>query len=450
MKHQMTSLAALTLMLMVGSRSVIAQQGSSASSQQAQQLQSLRELHDNGLLSDDEYRAKLQALNPSTPGPTAVSPPQIAVRIAEIPDPSLGMKAALVRLPADWKFSGEVSRRAGCTSKGPAIKYTAQSADGKTGFEMYPAFAWNWFESNPRMAEGARQRGCAVLPINTAADFLNRIVLPKLRPGAQLIEMLQLGPQGQAKLKEQLLQLHESSVRMGASYGMSPEKSLQVSDDLLDGARAHIVYTRGGQSVEEIIRAVVHCNVGHHAGNRFVNQPPWMEASCWTQSLNLARVPQGQWESMQPVMSKVALMVNPDWDQKIAQISAQQFKASEDAEKRWFNSLMAQSEIEANNRTAAWAAGERARQISVDRSIAEDRASQAAMDRSAIQTEQYSLGIKTYYNPSTGQTFNASNQYNYTYQRASDGLIVQTNDPTINPSDYDRAGEVYNPVTSVP
>jgi hypothetical protein len=94
---------------------------------------------------------------------------------------------------------------------------------------------------------------------------------------------------------------------------------------------------------------------------------------------------------------------------------------------------MQQSAAQAAARTQQWQANEAARQTSVDNSIANARAQQNALDRSAVETEKYALGVQTVVDPNTGQTTNVSNQYSHTVQRQSDGKIFQYNDPSFDP-----------------
>jgi hypothetical protein len=149
--------------------------------------------------------------------------------------------------------------------------------------------------------------------------------------------------------------------------------------------------------------------------------------------MGLSRAPKGQLDSMMPLFSKVALTINPAWDQRVAQIQAQRTQQIIDESWREHNQLMQQSQAAADARTQQWKANEAARQASVDSSMANARAQQNAMDKSAIETEKYALGVQTVVNPNTGQAMNVSNQYSHTVQRQSDGKVFQYNDPNFDP-----------------
>ncbi len=443
MKHTMRFLAAVVVVMLACVSMMLSQQQSTASPAQQKQLAALKELRDNGVLSEGEYQAKVQAVMAAAPAPTTSS--SDGMRTVDITDPGLGMVAGSVQFPADWKFAGTVARGGGCTSNG-GIRYSAQSADGNTAFEKFPNYAWSW-NSNPNFANGMRQRGCTVAPILTAADFLKEIMIPKLRPDAQIIDIGPLAPEVQVQLDAQLKQLRESSIRLGAQYGHSPEQSAWIASPLLDGARARIAYVRAGQPVEEMLRAIIDCTTGHQPSG--FNRPPAQTATCATRVMGLARAPKGQLDNMMPVFSKIALTVNPAWDQRVAQIQMQRTQQMIDESWREHNQMMQQSAAAFAAQTQRWQANEAARQASVDSSIANARAQQNAMDRSAIETEKYALGVQTVVNPTTGQTANVSNQYSHNVQRQSDGKIFQYNDPAFDPRLWADPTQIFTEMPTV-
>jgi hypothetical protein len=431
------------LFVLVCATTMSSQQQPTASPAQQKQLSALRDLRDSGVLSPDEYQAKVQAVMAApTPPPAAGSS---ALRSAEIADPGLGMTAATLQFPAGWRFAGVVARAGSCATAG-GIRYSVQTPDGNTAFVKFPNYSWSWY-TNPYMANGMKQRGCTVAPILSAADFLREIMIPNLRPDAQVIDIGPLAPAIQAQLDAQLKQMREGSVRMGASYGYSPEQSERISGSIVDGARAHIAYARSGQPVEEILRAVIVCNT-HQQGPGF-NTPPSQSALCHTQFMGLIRAPKGTLESMAPLFDKVALQINPAWDQRVAQIQNQQSQRMIDESWREHNQRMQESQAAADARTQQWKANEAIRQGQVDSAIANDRAQQNAMDRSAIETEKYALGVQTVVNPNTGQTTNVSNQYSHTVQRQSDGTIFQYNDPAFDPRQWADPTQIFTEMPTV-
>jgi hypothetical protein len=59
-------------------------------------------------------------------------------------------------------------------------------------------------------------------------------------------------------------------------------------------------------------------------------------------------------------------------------------------------------------------------------------------DGAAHNTVNYSLDRKDYINPSTGQTINASSEYNHQWMSSDGSTLIQTNDHS-----YDPNGAVY-------
>jgi hypothetical protein len=280
-------------------------------------------------------------------------------------------------------------------------------------------------------------------------------MIPKLRPNAQIITVGPLAPEGQARLDAQRQQMIEGTVRNGAAKGFSREQSLKIIGPTLDGGRAHITYSHAGQPIEDWLTAVIQCNV--HYPKATYNQPAGENAQCSTQFMSVARAPQGQMETMKPVFNKIALKINPAWDQRMGQIIAQQGRQQEAASWASFNSMMQQNAAAQDARTqqhnafmqqqdanfANSQARIQANQQNFARGQAQVQANQDAMTHSAVETEKYALGIHTVQNPTTGATTNVNNGYKYTYQRSSDGKIFQTDDPNLKPGDYDRAGETW-------
>jgi hypothetical protein len=124
-------------------------------------------------------------------------------RKVEVADPQYQMTAYTLDIPASWKFAGTIARVPGCHGNGAAIKYTAQSTDGLSAVAVMPGAAWSW-ASSPAMQKSMEATNCAAIDIDNAASFLVNIVVPNLRPGAKVVAMLPLKPEGQASLAEQL------------------------------------------------------------------------------------------------------------------------------------------------------------------------------------------------------------------------------------------------------
>ena len=95
-----------------------------------------------------------------------------ALTTATFNDPSLGVKAFTITIPAGWKLQGTVLRGPECNPISSPV-FRAYSADGLTEMRMLPAFSWTFHPAlNMRTVQGC-------LPIKqtlTAAQFLDHFV----------------------------------------------------------------------------------------------------------------------------------------------------------------------------------------------------------------------------------------------------------------------------------
>jgi hypothetical protein len=72
------------------------------------------------------------------------------------------------------------------------------------------------------------------------------------------------------------------------------------------------------------------------------------------------------------------------------------------------------------------------------RAMANDAATQNAIDASAHATALYSLDRQDFKNPNTGQTIEASSQFNHQWISSDGSTLIQTNDHSFDPN-----GQVY-------
>ncbi|MGA3211051.1 MAG: SHOCT domain-containing protein [Terriglobales bacterium] len=393
--------------------------GAQSGSAQQNQLDSLRELRENGLLTDEEYRAKVQALTAGA-SQAAGAFANGATRTVEISDQQLGMRAATLQIPADWKFAGIIDRSRGCHGTGPEAKTVAESADGLTGIEVYPSLGWTYGNGSGRQA--ANRNGCGPMPMSTAAEFLQRIVLPTLRPNATLDQIGPLYPEGQAAVRDALHKMQE-----GANAEFNQFRSLYVrpAEHILDGAIARVHYTVNGHEVDETIGTRVHCAARYFRNGyqpRFCNSYP----------LIILRAPRGTLEQTRPRLLAInrTYRMEPAWDQRMAMITKQQSDAMIANSNAQFQASQAASQRAADIRTQTWQQNEQARADSVANSINNSRAQQNAMNESAHATALYAGDQRAFINPQNGTEYDLSNKYSYSYLSPDGSHYAQTNDAT--------------------
>jgi hypothetical protein len=143
----------------------------------------------------------------------------------------------------------------------------------------------------------------------------------------------------------------------------------------LDGATVRLQYARDGHAVEETITAVVDCTESQMAA--MFGQPAYRRRSCSARSEVVMRAPQGHLEELTAQFKDLTktVQVNPDWQSKL---------------------------------------------------LHDQQAAFQKLDRQEFK------------NPNTGQTIEASSQYNHQWISSDGSTLIQTNDHS-----YDPNGQVY-------
>jgi len=213
----------------------------------------------------------------------------------------------------------------------------------------------------------------------------------------------------------------------------------------MDSARLHIAYTRGGRPVEEMISAVVDCTESTGVALFGSGEPPPVNRSCHTNGTNIVRAPQGRLDEtlaamQQPHFQDLTKTWHPETPWFMKAMRDQQ--AGFDAATAQFNKAAAGIRAEGQAAEDRLVANAQAQRQQMERStasaMAADQARQGAIDGAAHNTVNYSLDRKDYINPSTGQTINASSEYNHQWMSSDGSTLIQTNDHS-----YDPNGAVY-------
>jgi hypothetical protein len=165
-------------------------------------------------------------------------------------------------IPADWKLVGQVDWP---LHKGkPTLAFHVDSPDGQVGVAYLGSETWSWSEDAATRAQ-LKAQGLRVepMPLMLAADYLRSVLLPKLRPGAQVIAIEPL-PKPTGFITEQL-----SGENIAAATG-AEQTGTAVPKSSGDAARARITYLRNGVAVDEWIEIAV-----EHLQQHADNTPPW-------------------------------------------------------------------------------------------------------------------------------------------------------------------------------
>jgi len=152
-------------------------------------------------------------------------------------------------IPAGWELHGQVDWP---QHKGsPSLAFQVNSPDGRIGLEYLPRESSSWSEdAGTRTSLQALGVKVEPLPPTRAADYLQRVLLPKLRPDARVISIERL-PEIAGYLDEQLAGLNRVAQYGAGRNGLAAPKSSG------DAARARITYLRDGAPVEEWLEIAV-------------------------------------------------------------------------------------------------------------------------------------------------------------------------------------------------
>jgi hypothetical protein len=352
-----------------------------------------------------------------------------ATHSVEVIDPQYGMTVATLAVPSDWKFAGTIARDPGCHANGAAIKYTAQSPDGSTAIVVMPGVTWSW-SASPSMQQTMASMKCPAVDLDSAAKFLVNIAVPNLRPGAKIEGVLPLSADIQATLATQLATEQQQIGAMARQYGQSAPKLT------LDGANVKVQYARNGQQVEEMIRSIVDCSESQMPG--LMGQPASMKRTCMARGVTIFRAPAGQLDALIKNADFLKIVnsfqINQAWQTRLNQDQQAAFQKSQAQNNQAFQQTMQQGRDANNQLLANGQAFNQQMQAHTDQALANDRATQAATDASAHATANYALDQQDFVNPSTGQTIQASSQYNHQWLSSDGSTVIQTNDHSYDPN----------------
>jgi hypothetical protein len=302
-----------------------------------------------------------------------------------------------------------------------------------TAIVALPGVTWSW-NTSEQQRKFMEQAHCPGIDIDSAASFLVNIAVQNLHPNAKVIEVLPLLPEGQANLAKQLEQMKQSNTAMAAQYHQEPQKLT------LDGARVRVQYERDGKPVEELIVSVVSCTGSKQMA--LYGQPASEQRLCTSRGTWMTRTRQGHLDELMARPEYKALgktlTINHDWDNRLAADMQAAFQRAQAQNNAQFQANLKANQAQFDQRIQQQKQFDANLRAHTDQVLAQDRARQQAIDDSAHQTALYSLDRQEFKNPNTGQTIEASSQYNHQWVSSDGSTLIQTNDHS-----YDPNGQVY-------
>ena len=360
------------------------------------------------------------ALLPPLPG--LADPSYLRLKRAEVVDQhgfEKPLPAMSVLIPVDWTFQGEVklAQRIGDPADLVKLVFRTTSPDGRLAIELLPSWNWSWVD-DPMMRQAiqnqsamAAQLGRAptqMMPPMTARDFLSKVAVPKLRPGAKLLGIEPI-PDLDPALQSQVKQAQALASQAGLQTRLRA-----------DEARARIQLPAGKTPAEEWITAVV---ITHATamptltpGSGQMRQSATYQSSA--ESIYALRAPPGELPTHEKLFRTVisTVRVDPAWQARVTQVQA---------------SMSASNVQSAQDRSKIIAQSAEAQRRSIQGAY---EAHQKAEDKSAERFSDAMRGLQTYRNPVTGEDVKLSNQYGHAWA-SGNGEYVMSDTPGFKPGD---------------
>ena len=447
LRHLMTGMT--LIIFLIGCGIVHSQQKAQAQDIDPQKKAALDDAMRNGLLTQQEYNAKLQALKaataparpaastPARPAAPGIDPSRMAagraddgrstpkgMQTAFIHDPVLDQDAFGVRFPAKWHFQGTILQGTQCSSI-PFPVFRAFSPDGLTVLEGLPRFDWGW---GGLWRYATDQGDC--LPLKeamSAKDSLKYIsaMLNVEYIGEEPVPQYMVDA-GNANLK----QLSDAYAPLWRNSGSQPPVQTEQM------ARATVRYRNGSFTMKGLLHATVDCSQVYYT-SVVPGAPPEVSNSCWA-LVGYIHAPEAQYQAAITLLDQAGGFDIPEF------FSAWMANSNQKAQ-----AVIAGIRIEGDRALAANAAQfehtQKVRQqmheefmstMQRGTTLSMNRANEIANRNHTIASDwvDYSLDQQTVRDPNTGQINKVSSAYTYTWIDSSGTVSYQTLYPDANPN----------------
>ena len=319
------------------------------------------------------------------------------------------VEAYRVLVPSNWQAQGSVRWRpeiVSCPTHPIEASLRAVAPDGITGIEIFPINVWRWMDDPESRQIAMRGGGCPWLGVLSAPDYL-RAVLPRVRPGAQIVSAVP-DQRLAAAIDAQLRAYLEPFFRAGF-----------VKAARVDAGKFHVRYLMNGQPVDDLLTGVLKITTQESPSYSQVAQGygrPLTTFSVLAEPWMSARAPQGQLDPLLPVFGAVIASITPNLVlvQAVQTVSNNIGQARQrgdmDRQRIWHES---QQEI-GRIYTQTWA-----RQQQVQSSLAQ-------------QFSESVRGIETFVDRITGERVELAGGYRQAWTNGR-GEYILSNDPNFDP-----------------
>ncbi len=309
-------------------------------------------------------------------------------------------------VPTTWTFKGTIifgGGKGGCFADLFGLSMEGKSADGSTVFQGAPDYSWQYADdpavlhrlNDPnRRALGTNGKPCPVSKPLTAEAYFRQSIAP-LYPSGSTVVSVEAFPELNAIARR----------RLGLPPG-SAEKSAAAQTDAI---RARIEYPRDGKPVEEWVAVAVVTRIFQAGRGKFYD--------CHATDLRALRAPKGTLDANDRLFKAMISSVQPvpKWQNYSNGMLAKFYQAEAKKE-------AAQDQIIANLQN----------QVAATINVVTANMMQGS-NNSAFAADQNIRGVQTFRDPSTGGTYELSNQYDHAWLNASHEYVM-SDDPNFNPN----------------
>jgi hypothetical protein len=319
-----------------------------------------------------------------------------------------GKPAYDLMIPTAWQFKGWVNINAtegGCFADWFAVVGDAKSADNSVEMQILPQFTWQYIDDPAGQQQMQMQnrkdaqvgmKPCPVRAPVHAADFLRQDMMAKHSKGATLISV-EAFPELDQMVRQRL--------------GLPPNAAAGGAGAIrTNAARARFTFTDDkGQQIEEWTTAAIIVRafpVGGHT------------AYDWHAVMVMDfRAPKGKLDSNDRLFKLIASTIRPEPEWQ-----------------KWSNGIIAglyQKKQEELAKQAAIIAAFRQHVADTINDVTAN--SMAGANHAAYGESQIIRSVQTFRDPSTGSTFELSNQFDHAWLNGTNQYVM-SDDPTFNPN----------------
>lgn len=251
------------------------------------------------------------------------------VRIVDSDTFSEPIEVTRMLIPADWKFEGKAkwfleNRACPEMENISAVTFRVQSPDGLWSLERFPNSFWTW-AVNPVIEGEEHKNRCPFHEPVSPASYVSDQLLPKMRPGAQI-------------LFEQPATEMSRAVTEILKHSNATAVYLKNETAKAECARVTYEYPEGGKFIRESIlgtmitmisRRPVYISTGRQNSVRYSDY-----YSIHASDFNASRVPDGESGTSEAIFARImmSLRANPRWIAGRREVASHLAHSPEDSE----------------------------------------------------------------------------------------------------------------------